>query len=129
MVLEDPVVPSGGLSFTSETKYGITTLLNKAIDNPQLGPFELKTYSDGSTNYETGSVIHQNIMMNDITVAYYIVGGITYYQTWYEVSQQPNDLTKYTEVKYGSSTGVKTQLSSIANRTVVPIDYQNLFNA
>ena len=104
-------------------------MLNKAVDSPQLVPFELKTYSDGSTDYETGSVVHQNINMNDITVEYFTVGGVTYYQTWFEVSRQLSDPPKYTEVTYESDIGVKTQLSSIANRTVVPIDYENLFNA
>ena len=101
-------------------------MLNKAIDSPQIVPFELKTYSDGSTNYESGSIVHQNIRMDDITVAYYIVDGITYYQTWYEVSKSS---TLYSSVKYGSDTGVKIVLSYINNRSDVPIDYQNLFNA
>ena len=92
----------------------------------------MKTYSDGSTNYETGSVIHQSLNMNDVTIVYFIVDGVSYYQMWFEVSSQSSN-TKFTEVSYKSDTGVKTQWTtsdkSNVTSTNVPIDYWNLFNA
>jgi len=108
-------------------------LLSKSPNNPELVPFELTTYSDGTTNYETGSVVHQSLNMSNATIACFIVGGITYYQTWYEVSNTGTSSFGFNEIKYNSESGVKTQVSNFSRNnqstSANPIAYWDLRNA
>jgi hypothetical protein len=119
-----------GPSVITETKYGVTTLLSTKDNTPLVTSFELKTYSDNTTDYDTGTITHIDINFNEVPITYYIVGGVTYYLYWYDVRSGTNYREKYYTSDSGGVRVVVSETDKLGvTQSNVPSAYWNLFNA
>ena len=81
--------------------------------------FDLKTYSDGSTNYTVEQFTHKRIdgVMYDSSVSppleRYIVDGKTYYTVWSVVRPRPYETSPHREVYYYKPNNVLTAVYQI----------------
>ena len=81
--------------------------------------FELKTYSDDSTNYTVEQFTHRRIdgVMYDSSVSppleRYIVDGKTYYTVWSVVRPRPYETSLHREIYYHYSNNVLTAVYQI----------------
>ena len=81
--------------------------------------FDLKTYSDGSTNYTVEQFTHRRIdgVMYDSSVSppleRYIVDGKTYYTVWSFVRPRPFETSLHREIYYHQPNNVLTVVYQI----------------
>ena len=81
--------------------------------------FELKTYSDGSTNYTVEQFTHRRIdgVMYDSSVSppleRYTVDGKTYYTVWSVVRPRPFETSQHKEIYYHKPNNVLTVVYQI----------------
>jgi hypothetical protein len=87
-------------------------------------PFELKTYSDGTTNYSLETFIHTRINHTTYTYEKHIVNGVTYYPLWSEIrpSVDPN---LHVERYYNAPLGSRVALGFVTAENMIPA-YQNI---
>ena len=91
--------------------------------------FDLKTYSDGSTNYTVEQFTHKRIdgVMYDSSVSppleRYTVDGKTYYTVWSVVRTRPFETSLHREIYYYYSNNVLTGVYQIS--TDNPIYYNS----
>ena len=82
--------------------------------------FELKTYSDGTTNYTVEQFTHERIdrQMYDSSVNQplerYVVDGKTYYTVWCVVRPRPFASSQHREIYYHNVNGVLTAVYQIS---------------